>query len=691
MKYILPVILCLCAVPLSLFPQSFELRKDSIHIVRDQWGVPHIYAPTDIEAIYGILWATCEDDFKSLQEGVILSRGKNGEYAGKDGAITDYILGLLDIRKTVAEKYDSVFSPQFRNMLTAACMAANTYAEKHPEEIMMDGLFPITETDYVTGYVLGTVVLSNMPEYLLKIFDGRIKNESGNFPKGSNGIAIHSSQTEEKMNYLAVNSHQPLEGLFSWYELHVNTNEGWNMLGASLTGSITPNCGVNEHLAWVHTLNYHDFYDVYRLTVKGNQYLVDGKWLPLTSRNIKLKVKLGKKGPSVTVNKKAYETIFGPTVKVKGKYYAIRGEAYRMIGAAEQWYRMNKARNFTEFKQALEMYQFPSMNIVYADIYDTIYFISNGIFPYKNPSYDYYSVLPGDTTGALWAYEPYRKIDELPQLMNPASGYIYSTNQSPFLVTRNDCNLKCENFDATMGLQTRHFNRSKRLTQLMDTVSLFTWDTFKKIKYDMTMPDTVIFYTNVEKFRDLDPVKYPDIADAIEILRRTERTGDTMNRQTALFLVAFMNLTKYVKYDMEFRGQIETPEKIYVKCLRNAKKHMLKHFGALEVPFGRVQRLRRDTVDLPLPGLPDVLAAMYSSKRKDGTLKPEAGESYIMLLKMGKDSLHIETVNAFGASAKKGHPHSTDQMELFTRQQTKMMTLDRKTIWENAQKIYHPE
>jgi len=699
MKFLLPAWLAAVSLvfsqPAAAQSDSLVIRKDSIFIVRDTWGVPHIYGPTDEETVYGFMWATCEDDFKTLQETLMLTKGMNGRMNGVDGAVTDYVVQLLGIRETVRREYDLAFSSKFKKILEASASAVNLYASLHPEEVILKKMFPVTVYDIVEGYVLGTTFLSSVSESLTRIFEDRLPPMDDQKQYGSNGIAVHSSKTADGQNYIAINSHQPLEGPFSWYEAHLVSDEGMNMLGSSLLGAITLNQGVNENIAWAHTLNYNDFFDTYKLTMhprKKNWYKYDGQWRKLEKKKTKLTVKLAK-GMFITVTKPAYYSVYGPTLKTKTGFYSIRGVAYNKVGVAEQWYRMGKARNFSEFKKALDLQQMPNMNIVYADRFDTIFYISNGLYPtQRDRRFDWKKVLPGDTSLTYWGMDSFFPVDSLPQYINPDCGYVYNTNHTPFRATRDECCLDPNGYCSTMGMQRRPFNRSVRLTQLMDTVKIFNWDIFKRIKYDMVMPDTVVFITSVERFCELDTNKYPDLAGSIRILRECERTGDTSNTKVPLFLFAFMELMNKVKFDIEFvPHSVVTPDDVYAECLRSARDYMMKYFGALEVPLGRVQRLRRGDKDLPLFGLPDVLAAMYSKKRPDGTLAPEAGDCYILLVQMGKNGMHLESVNAYGASNKSESPHYTDQMELFVNQKTKPMTLDRETIWKNAERIYHPQ
>lgn len=695
------LILFLCSLAYSevlyLCKENVDIRTDSIHIVRDKWGVPHIYAPTDEEAIYGLMFAQCEDDFMSMQEVLYMANGYYGRYKGIDGAKVDYIVQLLRIHKTIPEKYETSFSPKFKRIIKAACIAVNRYAELHPEELVYKKAFPINEVNYLAGYLMGLSFMASIQEVLPKIFDDEFATiNPERLPSGSNGIAIQKKRTNDGYNYYDVNSHQPLEGPFSWYECHVTSNEGMNMMGGALIGSITPNIGTNGNISWGHTLNYNDFFDVYKLTMHPTEklmYKFDGKWLKLEEDDAKLKVKVKVLGV-VNAKKKIYWSIHGPVVKSKSGYYAIRGFSYNTLGAAEQWYKMCKANSFTQFKKVLEMQQLPSMNICYGDKYDTIYYISNGLYSRdRHENLNWKNLMPGDTSYTLWSHDNVYGIDELPHLLNPSCGYYYSVNQSPFRTTHPNDQLNPNDYPSSLGMQRRKFNRSVRMSQMMDTVQTFNWELFKRIKFDKKMPDTVQFITSVEKFFLIDTIKNPDLADAMKVIRSSIRNGDINDTTTALFILAFNMLSKKVKYDIEFVvHSIDLPISDYEECLRNAKKILMKNFGKLYVPLGSVQRLKKGGKDLPLFGLPDVMAPMYTDIQKDGSLKSHGGECYTMLLKMadGKE-IYIESIQVFGQSNRPNSKHYTDQMEMFLRHEMKVMTMDKTKIWKEAESIYHPK
>ena len=398
------LMLCSCAVAP---PQSEPLTN--IKIARDQWGVPHIMAPSDAEVAYGLAWAECEDDFITLQEQMAAGRGMLGKLKGKDGVIVDFAIKLMGLSDIVAARYDSEVQEPFKSYLESYIAGLNAYAILHPEQVLLKGLFPLTGHDAIIGYLLGNIEVSGAGKDLQKIMNGKIAKElQSNFPKGSNAFAISKDKTTDGKTYIAINSHQPLEGWYSWYEAHLISEEGLNILGGTFPGGMVIFHGTNEHLAWAHTVNHADFSDVYKLSMhpkKKGQYQLDGKWLSLEKKRHWAWMKLA--GPlKIPIRQTSYESKFGPTFKTDDGFYAWRFAVGESIRMAEQWYRMNKATNFESFMDALKMQGIASLNLVYADKEDNIYYLSNGRFPVRNPNYDWSTVLPGDTTACLLYTSP---------------------------------------------------------------------------------------------------------------------------------------------------------------------------------------------------------------------------------------------------------------------------------------------
>ncbi len=675
------------------FSQGIELNN--IKIARDDYGVPHIMAKTDVEVAYGLGWAECEDQFITMQELMAACKGMLGQIKGKQGIIADFGIKFMGLADFVNNNYEHDVTGNFKLYLESFVDAVNNYAELHPEEVLLKKLFPISGKDVLVGYLLGNVEISGAGVDLQKILNGSIIKElKSNFPKGSNAIAISNNKTKDGKTYLAINSHQPLEGWYSWYEAHLISEEGLNILGGTFAGGICIFHGANENLGWAHTVNHADFSDVYKLTMNSDNtsYLYDGKWMPLVK--IKLKAKLKIAGVvTIPIRQTMYKSVYGPTFKTENGFFAWRFVAGQTLKMGEQWYEMNKAKNLKEFKQALQIRGLAALNIVYADKEDNIYYISNGRLPIRNENYNWKEVLPGNTSETLWN-ENLIPLDSLPQVLNPESGYIFNTNNTPFNSTSQTDNPKETKLNKTMGFQSVGVenNRSNRFMELIADYEMLNYEDLKLIKYDGQYPSnmTMTNVKNLEMLMHLDENLYPDIADAIKILNNWDRKSNIENNTTALFIIALKHLDKLRRdANLTSVGTI-LPEHLFVDGLRFAKSEMLEKFGSLEIALGDFQRHTRENVNLPIGGAPDVLAAIYSRETKDGTYRAIAGESYIEMVQFGPSGVEIESINAFGASEKPGTPNSTTQMEYFASGKLKKMSLNKEEVLKNAVRIYSP-
>lgn len=690
-KSLLSLIVLLIST-LAAFSQTISINPENIDIVRDKWGVPHIFANTDEEGSYGLAWATCEDRFGDLQETMLSVNFKLGAYEGKDGVIRDIVAYLADVEGMVDERYEKDLSDKFRNMVSAYVQAVNKYAETHPKEVMHKKLFPLTEKDVIKGYTLSLIFMTAVHYDLVKIFKNYIDRYEKNTPKGSNAIAVSKRNTKDGKTYLALNSHQPLEGPFAWYEAHVHTNEGWNITGGTFPGGVTLFTGNNNDLGWAHTLNYPDLTDVYKLEMNPDnklQYKYDGEWKTLEVRKGKFKVKvLG--FLKIPIKRKFYKSVYGPTIKNKTGFYSMRFPAGLNCKAGEQWYRMNKAHSYDEFMDALRIQGLPGTNLVYADKEDNIYYLGNGQFPYRDKNFDWQMVLPGNTSKTLWEANKYYPLDSLAFKLNPECGFVFNTNNPP---TSNSCTDEHQiNCNTTFGYQTKSNNRGLRAQELLENKPLMSYEEFKEIKYDKAYCKPLYMFAaeNIELIFNLDENKYPEIAESIKVMKSWDRVAD-VDREGAPLMVLAVDYTK----DRLFKeglvpGSNVLDESYYVDALTYAQKYLKKHYGTVHVKLGDVQRHTRGDVNLPAYGAFDVLAAGGVSVKKNGTLRLTSGESHIQLVRFSKDGVEIESIVPYGASDNPDSPHFTDQMEMFSKGQLKHMTLDKDELYRDAEGVYHP-
>ena len=562
----------------------------------------------------------------------------------------------------------------------------NAYAAKHPEEILLKGSFPTNTKEYMTSIVLSLSVISGVDGVLQKIFSGKIKNLDDFKTGGSNAFAISSSKTTDGSAYLAINSHQPLEGPVAWYEAHLCSEQGLNILGGLFPGGPVVFHGVNENLGWAHTVNYQDKIDVFQLEMNPNnkkQYRFDGNWETLEEKTVKLKVKIG--AFILPIKKVALWSKYGATVQTKQGVFSIRLGANQDIRGVEQWYRMDKARNFSEFYKAMQMTAIPGFNTIYADKHDTIFYVSNGKIPVREQGYDWQNIVQGNTSKTLWT--SFHPLKDLPQYVNPASGYLVNTNHTPFNATGEKDNLQAKDFDPTMGYETKNNNRSIRFQELISQYEKLSYEDFKRIKYDNQLPEKLQYPIDIEALFQVNSTENADIQSLIETLKSWNRKADVDSKGAAIFLIA---LNYFSEKAQEIGNGVSKEESI--AALRHVNTYMKQYFGRTDITLGDLQKLVRGNVEKSSWGLPDVITAMHSKPYKDGKLKVMAGESYIELVKFPKNGLpEIESVTNFGASGHADSPHYTDQMDMFLNKQTKKMTLDKAEVLKTAERVYSPK
>ncbi len=666
----------------------------NIEIVRDKWGIPHIYGKTDKEAAYGLAWAHAEDDFKTIQKTFLPAKGMLGSLEGIRGAVLDYAVELLKSREVAYRELKNL-PPEGLNVIYGYLDGLNAYASKYPEQVLVKGSFPLSIYDYLTGLNLMLHLFSDTGDIIGQLLSNSINpiDEMSGVDNigssiGSNGFAFNSFKTLDKKSYLNINTHQPLEGPFAWYEAHINSDEGWNMLGGLFPGLPLPVIGTNENLGWTHTYNYPDMNDVFQLVINPknkNQYKLDGIWENFEIKNIKLKVKsiLGLK---IKVKRKIIWSKFGPVIKNKKGYFAFFSQSLNNISAIEQWLKMNKAANFNEFEEALKLLGIPRFNIVYADREDNIFYMSNARLSVRDNSINWRNLVIGDTSSLILnKYHPY---DDLPKLLNPPSGYIFNTNNSPFNSTSKEYNLIEEDYNSTFSYREKENNRSLRFMEIIKDYDKVNFDDFKKIKYDQKYPDSLAYVGNINKIFTLN-VQDENLSDVHNLIKNWDKGGSYNNLGAAQWSL-FYRFILDILSENNLKVTDEISITFFEDALSKTKKHLQKYFNRIDIVLGDLQKHVRGDVVLPVSGLIDMIAPTYVIENDNGTFRSVSGESYIMLVQYSDSGVEIETVLPYGNSNNNKSPHYTDQMKLYINKKTKKMTLDKDKIYNEAESIYNP-
>ena len=667
-----------------------QINPENIDIVRDEYGIPHIYAETDAEVSYGLAWVNAEDDFKTIQEAYLAGNAMLSEYIGIEGAPADFISQFIGSKELIDSKINEI-SDEYLDIVKGYAEGLNSYAKNNPDKVLYDKLFPITPKKMLMYSQLQLFISSEGAYWAGKILNNDTQQDylDQNLT-GSNVFAMNSSKTLTGETFIAINTHQPLEGPTSWYEVHLNSNEGTNIIGTMYPGTPNVLIGVNEFLAWSHTVNYPDKTDVFKLRMKKkNTYIVDNEEYKLEKLKAKITVKV--LGIPIKINRNYFKSIYGPTLKNKSGYYSIRTPSLFNVRALEQWWKMGKSKNFTEFYSSLKMKSLPGFNVGYADKYDTIFYMSNGIIPKRAEGYNWKGIVPGDTKKTLWN-ETY-DIEDLPQVLQPKSGYVYNTNHSPFKSTSNDENPKEENFDKNMGYETYDNNRSVRLKELIESYDKVSFEDFKTIKYDNSFPEKFSYnFMDINLISEIELSKDHELYDMLKEIQSWNRKTDIDSFGAGLYGVFYYQLVYNYADDIRKLSANEQPvsEEIILSALSDTKDYLIKYFGKTKITLGEVQKLVRGDKEIPIWGLPDVITAMSSKPYKNGMVNVFAGESYIGLVRFTDDGPIMESIISFGNSDNPDSEHYTDQMEKYSKFQTKKMTFDKNIIYSQAKKIYNP-
>ena len=671
-------------------------------ILRDVRGVPHIFGATDTDVAYGLAWAHAEDDFPTLQGALLAARGQLASVYGADAAPNDFMVHLLRIDDVVDVGYREL-PEDVRDLCEGYADGLNHYAALHPDEAHAE-LYPVRGADVVRGFVHKLPLFFGIDKVLGELFaegagaEGDDSVGEGETTRGSNVIAVAPSRTPEGSTFLVVNSHQPWEGPVAWYEAHLHSDEGWDMVGGVFPGAPLILHGHNRELGWAHTVNRPDLIDLYRLETDPEdptRYRFDGEWFELEQRTAPIEVKLW--GPiRWTFERTVYwSEHHGPAVVREdgpdAGTYALRFAGFGDVRAVEQWYRMNRATHFETWRDAMAMGALPMFNTGYADRDGRIFYAYNARLPTRNPGHDYAApglagALPGNTSATLWG-EPV-PFESLPQVLDPPSGFLQNANSSPLTaaVGRADGGEEVETLDPTWGVETEETNRSLRLRSLLADGNL-SWQRLEEIKFDTRYdPESTIV---AWRQRLLDARQDHETADSelatlFDHLAAWDLDTHVENPHTALPVMAW--------------GDLLLPDKPpptddeLLERLRNAADVLREHHGDLAVPWGKVNRLRRGEVDLPLAGGPDIVHAVYGEPTDDGRLRGWAGDSYILMVRWAADgTITSKSLHQYGsATLDETSPHYADRAEPFANRELQDVWLDEAEIRANLEREYRP-
>lgn len=667
-----------------------------VEIIRDKFGVPHLYGQRDADVVFGLAYAQAEDDWATMQEIVVAARGNLAQQRGADAAVTDYLVHLLRVWPTTNAGYPDL--PQnIREIAEAYAHGTNLWASEHPDEVW-DDVLPVTGEDVIAGFVFKTPFFYGLDGVFKELFEETrskeislgpdnafLWTETPKYPIGSNAIAVAPSRSTDGHTRLLINSHQPFAGPVAWYEARLKSEEGLDIAGGVFPGAPVILHGHNRNLGWANTVNKPDLADVYVLDVNPdnpNQYRLDGEWRDMEVSVATIKVKLF--GPlEWHAQRDVKYSEHGPVLETEHGVYAVRyagmGETRQLV----QYHSLNRANNLEEWLDAMRLQALPSINYVYGDKDGNIAYIYNAQMPKRIDGWDWQKYLPGDRSELIWS--EYHDFDALPQLINPPSGFVFNANNTPFEATDDADDLRPESFPVTMGIETQMTNRGYRGLELLRPDTQISAEEFKDYKFDKTYSKDSELAKLIEVWLAEDFSGEPDMEAAQKLLADFDMSADMDDRNAAVAVLAGEPVVW---------AQIQgTPMPDTIQSLRDTVAHLMEHWGRLDVPWGEVNRIRRGEVDLPLGGGPDLLRAVYARlPQDDGRLVAQGGDTMIYIADWAPDgSLKSESIHQFGsATLDETSPHYADQTPLYATEQFREIPWDREALEAEATRTYKP-
>ena len=723
------VILLVAFVALATWEPFFAKRHGvnpsrqaySAEIIRDHYGVPHIYGDTDADVAFGVAVAHAEDDFTTLQDVIAMSRGRYAALAGEKGAGFDYAYHLIDARGTAEREYPKL-PADTRALFEAYAAGLNQFARENSGEVKMGNLFPVDGVDVAAGFALRQPFFFGLNGVIQPLVEGdELRQEFGpdieGFERpalgdvgarpgqkeesdghetevaysplyadgalpGSNAFAV-SPEKSGGPTTLISNSHQPLRGGVAWYEMVVQSGEGWHFTGANFPGSPFPFLGHNRTLGWTNTVNRPDMVEVYELEMEdtGTRYRFGEEWRDLESRREWLGVRFG---PVVLpVPRTFHRSVHGPVIQNDKGFFAIRYGGMGNLGQLDAYYRLNKAKTYEEWRSIIARLDIPSTNFLYADNAGNIAYVYNAAIPdrpaeVEGKKVNWRGVLDGSNPALLTRGTV--DFGELPQYLNPSSGWLYNANNEPYTAAGAADDLSPDAFPAELGVELKQTNRSRRAWTLLSEAEILDRANLERIKYDTAYSRTGYIAKLWDALEVLDLTDDGELAAARDLLTDWDFKADNIGEGDALALLMIRDFMS-----AEYQNKNETPD--VREMLAESVEHLETHFGRIDPPMSDLLRLRLGDVDLPLDGGSDTLRASTTwTVDEDGRLRLVHGDSFIQWVEWTKGKrVFSRSIQPFGAA--NGRPdsvHYTDQMQLFVDHKLKPVHFWRDDVLANA-------
>lgn len=657
-------------------------------IIRDAFGVPHIYGKRNADVAFGLAYAHAQDDWKHIEEVIRASRGTLSEIVGDAGAKSDDFILALGMTAIVNRDYDTKTSPEAKAVAEGYAAGLNLWCERNPASGCARTM-PVTGRDIISGFVNRPLSFYGLEAEVDALLLGRANMEmstkstrqayldiSDDIELGSNGLAVAPSRSADGHTRLAANSHQPYEGRVAWYEARLKSEEGIDLVGGLFPGTPILLTGVGPNIGWAATVNKPDLYDTFKLVVDDEKnptrYRMDGHWKDLERTTIRYNVL--RNGALVPVERTGYTSEHGAVYVMDKGVYAVSFVGKGDFAHLDQYLAMNMAKTIDDWRAAQVKYNdIPSVNYIVADSKGGIAYFWNAHMPRRVPGWDRTKILPGDISETLWkGWEP---VEALPAVIRPKSGYIVNANHSPLLVSGPEDNPKADNYPKDFALDTLVTNRGLRAQELYGKDTSITREEFISYKMDHNYSAGSNVMKMQADFRNVDPGNDTDLRAALDVVLAWNGAADMDNRGAALSIFTGQAAMGSQMHDTYDRAKA-------LAALKTTAAQLKAATGRIDPKWSEVSRVARGGKSWPTDGGPDTLRAMYAAgdlatqKFRSG----RAGDTYVAIADWAPDgSYRIDTIHQYGsATLDAASPHYADQAPLFAEKKWKQppMKLD---------------
>lgn len=722
-------LLIILFLPVQLFAQSFttteinrwEQQSKRVNIIRDNWGIPHIYGKTDADAVFGLLFAQCEDDFKRVEMNYIEKLGRLSEVKGESEIFNDlYLKLIIDSADAVA---DYKKSPKWlQKLMNAFADGINYYIYKHPDVkpallLRFQPWYPLLWTDGSIGAISTGDITEADVKSLYTGIDAPVAAKENKFKEitsGSNGFAIAPSKTASGNAILYINPHVTF---YFRPEVQMVSEEGLNVYGAVTWGQFFIYQGFNEYCGWMHTSSIVDVADLYeeKIAQKKDQllYEYDKKLRPVTRQEITIRYK--KDNLVQTKNFTGLYTHHGPVMaKRNGKYISVKGYNRSLTSLIQSWER-TKAKGLDDYKKNMSLYANTSNNTVFADNKGNIAYWHGDFVPRRDTTLNWGKPVDGSISATEW--KGLHTLNEIVHVYNPASGWIQNCNSTPFSVSGTSSPKK-ENFPFYMAPDGENF-RGVNAAKVLGNKNKFTIDKTIAAGYDtylsafeILIPALVKSY---EKNKLTGDLLFMQLEEPINVLKNWDYHAAEKSVATTLAIEWAQLLTANLRkiYIDEGEDDQVAVTKYFAKNatvndlvvpLQKVIKELSNKFGKWQIPWGDINRYQRVSSDIDqqyndqLPSIPVPFASAlwgmlpsYNSRYYPGTKKRYgvSGNSFVCAVEFGK-KIKAKSLLAGGESGDPQSPHFNDQLEMYTQGKFKDVLFYKADVMKQAKKTYHP-